>query len=590
METFKRSVPCGLVTAEFLGKSVDLCGWVKKNRDFGNLIFVDMRDRSGVVQLVFNPDINTKSHDLARTLHSEYVIYAQGIVVERAESLVNDEIATGSLEVQVSHLSILSKAKTLPFMLEDAEKVDEELRMRYRYLDLRREKMRDNIMIRSIATFLMREYFFNNGFLEIETPILTKNTPEGAREFVVPSRVNKGSFYSLPQSPQLYKQLLMASGFERYYQIARCFRDEDTRADRQPEFTQVDMEFSFTTENEIINSVENLLAHMWQELTSQPLEIPFPRMTYDKAFALYGCDKPDTRFGLTISDCGSVFADTEISFLKTILEKEGKIGAICVDGKEFSRSDLDGWVAKAQLLGAKGLVWFRVGAEGKIDSPVAKFLPADVLERFKKVFPAITQGSVVFMIAGEYEETWELLGKLRLVVGKELHLSAEGQFNFLWVTDFPLLEYDKENKCWGAKHHPFTRPQAGWETLEKAAIKACAYDIVLNGFEIGGGSMRIFESELQSKMFDLIGLSREQAQNKFGFLLEAQELGFPPHGGLAIGLDRLIMLLTGSSSIREVIAFPKTARGYDPLMDSPTKIDDTQLKEYGLNLVEKKGK
>lgn len=583
MQAFKRTTGCGLVNANYLGKTICLSGWVHRRRDHGGLIFIDLRDRSGIMQLVFNPDFSIDAHTQAHLLRSEYVISVCGVVIERSAEVINKELSTGCWELQVSQVEILNSSKALPFQLDEAANVDEELRLTYRYLDLRRPEMQRHFEIRHKVIFAMRELLNKHEFYEIETPILTKNTPEGAREFIVPSRLHHGHFYSLPQSPQLYKQLLMASGMEKYFQVARCFRDEDLRADRQPEFTQLDMEMSFINEKDIQDTIEQLLQHVYKTVFQQDIEIPFRRMHYDEAYNTYGCDKPDLRLGLPIHDATAIFANTELSFLREVLDKGGKVGAIHVPAHEFSRSELEGWVGKAQKMGAKGLLWMRVREENKIESPVSKFLGEDFFAELQKVFPNIARGSTVFLVAGPYHKAWETLGRLRLGLGQELNLISEKN-EFLWVTDFPLLEYDEEGKRWNAMHHPFTSPQAGWESLEPGQIKARAYDVVLNGIELGGGSIRIHNREMQQKVFDFLGLTNEQVQQKFGFLLTAQELGFPPHGGIALGIDRLIMLMTKSASIRDVIAFPKTQRGYDLMMNAPTPVDEAQLKEYGIRL------
>ncbi|MGB8468110.1 MAG: aspartate--tRNA ligase [Candidatus Babeliales bacterium] len=582
MRYYERTTGCGLINTDLLHTDVVLAGWVHRRRDHGGLIFIDLRDRSGMVQLVFDNTISATAHELAHQLRSEFVIQITGRVVERSTGTVNKELATGLFEIQVSTLTILSKAKALPFMLDDADMVDEEVRLQYRYLDLRRPSMQKKLMMRNELIFAMREFLHKEGFLEIETPMLTKNTPEGAREFLVPSRMAPAHCYALPQSPQLYKQLLMASGMERYFQIARCFRDEDLRADRQPEFTQLDIEMSFIKEADVQLLIEHLLQFVLQKVCNVNIEIPLQRMTYDEAYRRFGSDKPDLRYALEIQDLTSLFADTQLKFLQTVLANKGRIGALHLSGRDLSRSELERWVEKAQQIGAKGLLWIRVGENNMLESPVQKFLPADFIDRVRTVCPHFTEGDVLLIIAGDYDEAWELLGRLRTHVAAEYNMIPADVMKWLWVIDFPVFTYDKKEKRWDAAHHPFTAPQAGWENQDQGQMKARAYDIVLNGIEIGGGSIRIFDAAMQQKIFDLLGLTREQMQQKFGFLLNAQELGFPPHGGIALGLDRLVMLLTGSRSIREVIAFPKTASGHDPLMDSPTPVDDKQLREYGL--------
>ncbi len=590
MQFFERTVLCGEVKAEHVGKKITLAGWVNKRRDHGGLIFIDLRDRSGLMQLVFNPASSKEAHDQAHQLRSEFVIAISGTVVNRSAQTVNPALPTGHFELHVTELEILSKSKTLPFSLEEAATVDEELRLKYRYLDLRRPEMHAKLALRHKVIFAMREFLQAEGFYEIETPILTKNSPEGAREFIVPSRIYAHQFYALPQSPQLYKQLLMAGGMERYFQVARCFRDEDSRADRQPEFTQLDVEMSFIQEKDIQSLMERLIAFVWKKTLNITIPTPFPRMAYDDAFAQYGSDKPDLRYELPIQDITSTFANTELSFLRTILGNGGKVGALHVNNHNFARSELDGWVAKAQQFGAKGLLWIRV-KDGVVESPVAKFLPPTFVIDMQQIIPTFGNGSTLFIIAGKYKDAWTLLGRLRQELAVALSMIPQGQFNFSWVTDFPLFEYDEESKQWNSVHHPFTQPQPGWENQEREAMKARTYDMILNGIELGGGSIRIHTAQMQDKVFDMLGLSKEVAQKKFGFLLEALDLGFPPHGGIALGIDRMLMLMTNSTSIREVIAFPKTQRFYDPLMDSPTDVEERQLKDYGLRLlpiVEKK--
>lgn len=581
----KRTVECGLVTKKHLEQEIVLNGWVARRRDHGGLVFIDLRDRTGIMQVVFNPDYSKDTHVLAGDLRSEFVISVTGKVVQRIKETVNDKMATGQFELQAMNMTILNQSKQLPFPLDEAEKIDEELRLRYRYLDLRRPEMQHRLALRSLVLFSMREFFVKHGFVEVETPILTKNSPEGAREFLVPSRLHHGAVYALPQSPQLYKQLLMAGGLERYFQVARCFRDEDLRADRQPEFTQLDVEMSFVDQDDIRGTIEQMLSYVFKKIFNIEIKLPLPTISYQQAFAFYGSDKPDLRFGLPIYDAACLFEKTELSFLRTVLDKGGRIGALHVTDKVFTRSELDGWVNKAQECGSKGLLYVRFDQDGTLDSPVANFLPKDFFVQAQSVFKDLKKEDTLFFVAGAYKHAWEVLGRLRCALAKDLNLIPQGILNLCWVVDFPLFEWNEDSKRWDSVHHPFTAPNSGWQTLEKGDITAQAYDIVCNGMELGGGSIRIHDKATQKEVFETLGLKQEEIEKKFGFLLEALEYGFPPLGGIALGIDRFIMILANVSSIREVIAFPKTQRGYDPMMQAPTTIESASLRDYGLSIL-----
>ena len=585
----KRTHACGEVTAAQIGEKVVLKGWVQKRRDLGGLIFVDMRDREGIIQVVFGDDAPA-ALKVADKIRNEFVIEVEGTVVARQEGQINANIKTGEVEVIASNLTIINEAKNPPFAIDDKVEVSEDLRLKYRYLDLRRPVMYDTFKMRSDVTRAMRNFLQNEGFLEVETPILTKSTPEGARDYLVPSRVHEGEFYALPQSPQLFKQLLMVGGFEKYFQIARCFRDEDLRADRQPEFTQVDIETSFMTMDEIIEMNERLITQVMKEVKNVDVVAPFPRMSYKEAMDRFGSDKPDVRFGLELKQLSDIVKDSAFGVFANTVANGGEVKAINVKGAadKFSRKDIDALGEFAGIYGAKGLAWLKVTAEG-LNGPIAKFFEGEAAAAILEATEA-TAGDLLLFVADKSSVVADALGALRLKLGKELELIDESVFAFLWVVDWPLFEYDEGEGRYYAAHHPFTRPfdeDIELMNTNPKEVRAQAYDIVLNGYELGGGSLRIFEPELQAKMFEILGFSEEEARAQFGFLLEAFDYGVPPHGGLAMGLDRLVMLLAGRTNLRDTIAFPKTASASCLLTNAPSEVSTAQLEELSLRTVVK---
>ncbi|MGG0413178.1 aspartate--tRNA ligase [Peribacillus simplex] len=583
---FGRTYFNGEVTEAAIGEKVTLKGWVQKRRDLGGVIFIDLRDRSGVVQVVFNPDISADALATAEKIRNEYVLDIQGTVIKRDEANFNPNVTTGTVEVQAENVTILNEAKTPPFIIDERTDVSEDIRLKYRYLDLRRPAMFETLKMRNQTTKAIRDYLDGEGFLDIETPILTKSTPEGARDYLVPSRVHEGEFYALPQSPQIFKQLLMVSGFERYYQIARCFRDEDLRADRQPEFTQIDIETSFMSQEDIINTAENMMAKVMKDVKGLDVTLPFPKMTYNEAMSRYGSDKPDTRFGMELKDVSEIVKDSDFKVFTGAVANGGQVKAIVVkDGNaDYSRKDIDGLAEFAAIYGAKGLAWLKVEEDG-VKGPIAKFFAEDQ-EQLVSVLEAEV-GDLILFVADKKGIVADALGALRNKLGKERGLIDQSKFNFLWVTDWPLLEYDEEEGRYYAAHHPFTMPfREDMDKLESdpASVRAQAYDLVLNGYELGGGSLRIFERDVQEKMFKVLGFSEEEANAQFGFLMDAFEYGTPPHGGIALGLDRMVMLLAGRTNLRDTIAFPKTASASDLLVDAPSTVSDKQLAELNLRL------
>ncbi|CAA3757828.1 Aspartyl-tRNA synthetase [Staphylococcus aureus] len=584
----KRTTYCGLVTEAFLGQEITLKGWVNNRRDLGGLIFVDLRDREGIVQVVFNPAFSEEALKIAEKVRSENVVEVQGTVTKRDPETVNPKIKTGQVEVQVTNIKVINKSETPPFSInEENVNVDENIRLKYRYLDLRRQELAQTFKMRHQITRSIRQYLDDEGFFDIETPVLTKSTPEGARDYLVPSRVHDGEFYALPQSPQLFKQLLMISGFDKYYQIVKCFRDEDLRADRQPEFTQVDIEMSFVDQEDVMQMGEEMLKKVVKEVKGVEINGAFPRMTYKEAMRRYGSDKPDTRFEMELIDVSQLGRDMDFKVFKDTVENDGEIKAIVAKGaaEQYTRKDMDALTEFVNIYGAKGLAWVKVVEDG-LTGPIGRFFETENVETLLTLTGA-EAGDLVMFVADKPNVVAQSLGALRVKLAKELGLIDETKLNFLWVTDWPLLEYDEDAKRYVAAHHPFTSPKeadiAKLGTAPEEA-EANAYDIVLNGYELGGGSIRIHDGELQEKMFEVLGFTKEQAQEQFGFLLDAFKYGAPPHGGIALGLDRLVMLLTNRTNLRDTIAFPKTASATCLLTNAPGEVSDKQLEELSLRI------
>jgi aspartyl-tRNA synthetase len=577
-----RDAWCGELGAARVGETVRVAGWVHRRRDHGGLIFIDLRDRSGLLQLVFHPESAPEAHAAAERLRAEHVISASGQVVRREEGNVNPNLPTGEIELDVASVETLADSPTPPFPVDEDGPVDETLRLRHRMLDLRREGMRDAMVLRHVVVRAMREYLNSHDFLDLETPILTRSTPEGARDFLVPSRMNPGEFYALPQSPQLFKQLLMMSGYERYYQIARCFRDEDLRADRQPEFTQLDLEMSFVDEDDVIGVIEGLMARVFEDagfpISAPP---PWPRLTYDEAMLRYGSDKPDVRFGLELADLGGELAGTEFKVFAGVLASGGVVRALNAGAREVPRSELDALTEHVKRYGAGGLVWAFVQEDGSWRSPTAKFLTDEQRDAVTRKLSG-RPGDLLLIVADTEHVAATALGELRLELARRFELVPEGRHDVVWVVDFPMFEWSETDKRWTAMHHPFTAPTGDFS--DPGALRSRGYDIALDGVEIGGGSIRINRPEVQQQVFKVLGISEQEADARFGFLLDALRYGAPPHGGLALGLDRIVAILAGRDSIRDVIAFPKTASGSDPLTGAPAPVDGAQLAELGVKV------
>ena len=587
MKGLKRSHRCTEVTKAEIGSTVTLMGWVQKSRNKGGIVFVDLRDRSGIMQIIFeNGDIDEQGFEKAGRLRSEFVIAVKGRVEARSGA-VNPNLPTGEIEVRATELRILSEAETPPFPIEENSKTRDEVRLKYRYLDLRRPDLQRNMMLRSQVSTLVRQFLANEGFLEIETPTLIKSTPEGARDYLVPSRVHPGSFYALPQSPQIFKQLLMCSGYDRYFQIARCYRDEDLRADRQPEFTQIDMELSFVDVEDVLDVNERMLAFLFKEVLGIEVQLPIERMTWIDAMNRFGSDKPDLRFGMELTDVSEVVKDCEFAVFKGALENGGSVRGINAKGQgAMPRKKIDKLVEFAKGYGAKGLAYIAIGEDGTVKSSFAKFMKEEEMQALIQAMKG-ENGDLLLFAADKTKIVWDVLGALRLELAKQMDLLDKNEYRFVWITEFPLLEWSEEDERFTAMHHPFTMPMEEdlqYIDTEPGRVRAKAYDIVLNGNEIGGGSVRIFQDDVQEKMFEVMGFTEEQIHERFGFFVDAFQYGTPPHGGLAFGLDRIAMILSESDSIRDVIAFPKNANAKCPMSDAPTPVDEEQLKELHLNI------